>query len=126
MGAVSKRAKVNKARADHERDEWYKSRGICPRCTVRYCKPGFVHCETCLEGMLDAKRRRDPTGEKKRQYDRERRQRAKERGLCPVCCKREPVAGRKECEICRQHKRDSQLKFRIHQQTIKEGLQWEP
>ena len=126
MGAVSKRAKANKRKADHERDEWYKSQGICPRCTVRWCKPGYVHCEICLKQMRAAKDRRDPTGDGKRAYDHERRAKLMAKGLCPVCGKYKPIEGRTECAVCRQRKRDSQLKYRMHQKTVKEGLQWEP
>ena len=121
MGAVSKRAIAYKKKADHERDEWYKSQGICPRCAQRWCKPGYVHCETCLAQMRAAKKRRDPTGVDKKAYDRGRRETLIAQGLCPVCGKRKPAEGRIECPVCRQRKQDSQWKFRIKQRIEREA-----
>ena len=121
MGAVSECAKANKRQADHDRDEWYKSRGICPRCTRNYCKPGYVHCEECLKAMRDAKRRRDPTGEHEKAYNRERRQQLIAKGLCPVCGKRKHAPGIQKCATCRQNAWDSIKKLRMHQKTVKGG-----
>lgn len=119
MGTASKKAKAIRAKYDHESYEWYKSHGICPRCKKQYNKPGRVHCEACLAELLRKKWKRDPTGEIKRQRDKERRQEAQEKGLCTVCKKRKPPDGRLECEVCRQRKRDSQKKIRIHQRILK-------
>ena len=120
MGAVSERAKANKRKADRDRDKWYKSHGICPRCAKRYCKPGYTHCEECLAQMLAAKRQRDPTGEKERAYDKERYKRLKEQGICTVCGKRPAADGIQKCAICRQNALDSKRKLRINQRIDKE------
>ena len=114
MPAVSKQAKANVKKREHELDEWYKSHGLCPRCHGKhYCKPGYVHCEECLAKIRETKHRRDPTGEIEKQNNLNRRQRLIEQGLCPVCGKRKPVEGRVECARCRQNKNDSQRKFRL-------------
>ena len=121
MTAVSREAKANKSKYDHESREWYKDHGICPRCKKRFNKPGRVHCEVCLAEMVRSKNRRDPGGENRKVYDQDRRARLKAKGLCPVCGKRKPAEGRVECAICRQNKWDSQKKYRIHQRTLEDG-----
>lgn len=120
MGAVSERAKANKRKADKERREWYKSRGICPRCKTKFCKPGYVHCEDCISKYLIDKRRRDPTGEKEKAYCKERYQRLREQGICPVCGKRKAEDGVRVCAICRQATLDSKRKSSIIQRIDKE------
>lgn len=39
-------------------------------------------------------------------------QRARERGLCPICCKREPPEGRKCCSVCTSHSAEWQKRNR--------------
>lgn len=41
-----------------------------------------------------------------RRSQAKRRERAKELGLCPICCVREPEEDRKSCEVCCKRARD--------------------
>ena len=45
---------------------------------------------------------KDPEARKKhgREYKRRKAAWAREHGLCPQCCKREPVEGYTDCEFC--------------------------
>lgn len=125
MGAVTKEAKERHKQMHEELRQWYKEHGICPRCKA-WSEPGRVYCKNCMKKIIARQRKRDPTGEQHRAYSKERRARLKAAGMCTYCGKKPAVEGQVLCPSCKAKNKESQIKYKIHQRTVKEGLQWEP
>jgi len=118
MSAVSKAAREHQYKTAMERYFWYKDAGICPRC-LRYSEPGKVYCKACYEKNRRKAAERDPTGEAKAKYMRERRARLKAEGICTDCGKRPAMEGKTRCMKCMERAQDSRIKYNIHQRTLK-------
>lgn len=120
MAAVSEAAKAHKDALHRERYAWYKEHGICPRCR-NWAEPGKVYCKSCYKRMRAARERRDPTREKGKAYNRERRARLKAAGLCTCCGKSPTRDGQVLCEACKVKNRESQIKYNILQKIRREA-----
>jgi len=93
------------------RYEWYKSRGICPRCGCKDAVKGKVYCLDCLDKQAVATmqyRATHDTTEKNRVGCRERYYKAKADGLCVRCFKRVARPGKTSCQICFNRVREKQ------------------
>lgn len=108
--------------------DWYKSRGICPRCGSENAFKGHVYCLNCLDkGSLATMKYRDNmTPEKKAKeveknkiYCKTRYQKAKEQGLCVRCCKNTPRPGTVTCQKCFNKIRVNQ---KVYQQEKRDRL----
>lgn len=106
--------------ANKARYEAYLEKGICPGCGQRWAEPGHTYCAGCLAKNRRSQKKNPENAEKKRQMVRRRR----ENGLC-VDCGRPAIPGRQCCARCRDSRRDSVRKYRIHRRTVLSGLQWE-
>lgn len=90
------------------RSEYFKMQQRCTGCGRRdaYTMNGRSLCSACAEKSRE-KYRRDP---QKRishvmEYQKKRKKRWEEAGLCTVCGKHHPKDGRKMCEICLEKSR---------------------
>lgn len=94
--------------------EWYKSKGICPKCRVNDAFGKYVHCAECLEKLrLNAIKYQ--TKEKTKEYTAKRAPLLKQRyeqhkkdGVCTVCGKRPAKRGLvcQECWLRRRNRRE--------------------
>ena len=48
MAAKSEYARAHERQQNRDIYNWYKSRGICPKCKEKHGAPGHVYCEDCL------------------------------------------------------------------------------
>lgn len=84
--------------------EWYKARGICPRCRVNDAFENHVHCAACLEKITlnnqqtRIKNSADIYSHRYVERKREIRKKRKEAGLCPMCGKPAKVG-----KLCLEH-----------------------
>lgn len=115
MPAVSKRAKANVKKGKKAWYQWYKDAIICPRCRERKPEPGYTLCQTCLKA--EKARRKDD----RRDYYKTRRDGFIAAGMCDICGKRPSMEGIKSCQRCRERRRDSRIKYKIHQRTLREA-----
>ena len=86
-----------------ERYEWYKLKGICPRCGQENAAPGRVYCLNCLDLQAIATmkwRSGKDLSEKNKADCRKRYLKAKAEGICVRCYKRPARKGRCDCDIC--------------------------
>ena len=96
----------------HKYYEVKKRLGICVTCGKEMAFPPYVRCPACIEKQADRNAKRYNKKNKakslaaSREYLRQRRKQRKEAGICPVCGKNTPLAGKVWCEIClMKHKR---------------------
>jgi len=120
MTARSKQAVANVKKANRALYDWYKDSGICPRCK-RYCAPGKVYCEQCLKEDVQRHKRKDPTGERKYQYDVERKAKLREQGICTKCGRGKAMPGIQMCRSCRQKNIERIRALRIRKKLIGEA-----
>ena len=105
-----------------ERYEWYKERGICTTCGVAWAEPGHIRCKACEAAIaVYHDKSHDKRVERKRQVRADRIA----AGLCTECGRRPATEGMRMCPRCREMRNDSTRKYKIHQRTVKRGLQWE-
>ena len=76
---------AGKAESNRERRTWYKEHGICESCGCGWADPGRVLCTDCRRKADARQKRRDPDGEKHKQYVKELRDERRARGLCIDC-----------------------------------------
>lgn len=85
------------------RYEWYKSRGICPRCGQEDAAKGKVYCLNCLDKEAVSTmiwRSKNRTADKNKEYCRMRYYKAKEDGMCVRCFMHKARAGKATCQSC--------------------------
>lgn len=111
-----------KKRTDKERREWYKSHGMCTSCGQTWAEPGKVYCKACAKKMNAY---HTASREKRIEAQRQRRAKRIAAGICTECGKRKATEGMRMCPICREKRNDSTRKYKIHQRTIRKGLEWE-
>lgn len=110
-----------------ERYHWYVSHGICPFC-LNDAQPGRVRCAVCLEKNYASHQKHDANRTEKQKSDylqkhklhqREKRQRLKEQGICPVCMKRPVSIGFKSCIECRtKEKQKTEREGKSYRKTL--------
>ena len=118
MGAVSEAAKARQRAGRKELVKMYKDNGICPRCKS-WAEPGKVYCAACMRKVIYRQRERDPTGEMRRAYNRERRARLKAAGMCTYCGKKKAVEGHVLCEACKRKNSESQKVYKMRKRLAK-------
>lgn len=93
--------------------EYYKQRGICPRCKKAPAFGGFVHCAECLE-IISLNNMKYRTPEKNEEYEKRNNEKKrlryserKKEGLCTSCGKKPKQHGMlcAECWVKRQNTR---------------------
>lgn len=104
----------------------YKANNVCPRCGVNSLAPGKASCEECLAKTAERKRKKRAEDEnfrkaeirKNQVYQRHRREKYRELGVCIECGK--PLANGSTC-YCqvhqlqnRRHVRKQKEKYKIH------------
>lgn len=109
------RSKRNKERYEH-----YKQEGICASCGRAWVDPGHAYCKDCRQKNAEHRAAYDPDGAKKRAF----RQKRIDAGLC-IDCGRPLDSGGQRCTRCLEMRNDSARKYKIHQRTLRKGLQWE-
>lgn len=98
-----------KRKQNREMYQFYKSRGMCPRCRKRKAAIGFVLCPECIEHNTLSSITRDK--ERARQYNAEWRRRRKETGMCTYC-KGTAEPGHTLCTKClASEKRRNQARY---------------
>jgi len=112
-GRGAKRSEYLREQRARRREE-----GICTECGKTWAEPGKSMCKACLEALRERERRNDPDHARKYALRKARI----DAGLC-IDCGRKTVEGRTRCERCREMRRDSERKYRIHQRTLKKGVQ---
>lgn len=121
MAAVSEYAKKKHRLQNKGIYNWYKGKGICPKCKTAWAEPGHVYCKACLDVKVaqSVKFR----GEYNAQKCKERRERLKEKGLC-VRCGKPAVKDRVLCAKCARKNAEAQqvrkMKKRIARENEKE------
>ena len=82
--------------------EWYKSKGICPRCRVNNAFENHVFCPECLEKhkIRCEKTRSEESKEQRRKYVKRKRELCIAFGICRECMKRPVVKGKSKCIEC--------------------------
>lgn len=107
---------------NHERREWYKSRGICAECGAAWAAVGRVNCPDCIAKQRE---RYNARKDERNAADRQRRQDRINAGKCAVCGKRTPRPGKRTCTQCakKQHDRDMNriVKKRMAKWRIESG-----
>lgn len=103
-----------------ERYWWYVERGICPECGITYAEPGHVYCKTCTKRQRAYQKRRDPNGEKHKEYLKTVRTYRRTNGLCVDCAI--PVEdGRVYCPKCRARRAENELMCKIRKRMKREA-----
>lgn len=98
---------------------FYKNRGICAKCGAAWADAGHTLCKPCAKKARDQEKRKDPSGELKRQRMHELRERRKALGLCFQCGK--PTDGvHAQCRDCLEKGRERELLRRIKKRLRKE------
>ena len=120
MGAVSKEAKEKQAKAHAEIYMMYKEHGICPRCRKAWAEPGRVQCKNCMKKVNARQKKRDPTGEIRKENCKERRRRLKAAGLCTDCGIRQAVVGKARCHECEAKAKESRIAYNIKMRMKRE------
>ena len=91
--------------------EWYKSKGICPRCRINDALQNHVFCPECLEKISVANAKYD---HKRAEYQKNRNnvkriqyKKRKQEGTCVVCGKKPAQQGNycNECYLKRMKNR---------------------
>jgi hypothetical protein len=78
--------------------EWYKARGLCPRCRINKAADGMVTCPNCI---LESAMRDIGYGTARKTVNAKAlRERYKLQGLCVRCGKRPAKPGILSCEQC--------------------------
>jgi len=124
--AMSDYAKAAHNKADRERYYWLKEHGLCTKCGQNYAEAGHVTCKNCYKKQRDWVKRTDPDRSKQRAREQARRERLRQAGLCLWCGKQKAVEGRSLCRQCKEKYNETQIKYNIHQRTLKGDKQWEP
>ena len=117
MAAISEYARKRERQRNKDIYNWYKSKGICPRCKTQYAAPGRVHCEKCI--VENRARVRKFFGEYNATKCKERRERLKAQGLC-VCCGKPAVESRVLCVKCARRNAEAQQVKRIKNKIARE------
>lgn len=116
-------AKRQSTQADKQRCKerywWYVERGMCPECGATYAEPGHVYCKVCLKRQMAHHKRRDPDGNKHKEYLKAVRADRRARGVC-VDCESPTDGGHVYCEACLARRRENGLMCRIRQRMKKE------
>lgn len=122
MAAVTEYAKAKERLRNRENYNWYKSKGICPKCKKTWADPGHVYCRKCLD--IKAAETMKFGGEYNARKCKERRERLKEQGLC-TCCAKKAVPGKVLCEKCARRNAEAQqvrnMKKRIARENAREN-----
>ena len=120
MSAVSPEAKEYSRKMQLQSYYDYKAFGICWHCKTRWAEPGRTYCKICTRQIKARKAQLDPGNEKRKAYDRERRARLKEAGICIACGKRKAREGIVRCNVCQKHANESRLAYRVRKR-VEEG-----
>lgn len=90
-----------------ERREYFIKIGICPTCGKNKIEPPYKSCHVCRE--KSARHARDNVNENRTtyqtMYQRKKRKKFAEAGLCTVCGKNVPEKGFATCLECRKKQR---------------------
>lgn len=95
----------------------YKAAGLCTHCGKRKARPNGIKCETCYSTVNAASlawKRRPENREKVRKHYRDKKDRMRATGRCPMCTAplhEDADKGKINCMNCRQKlfRRDLQL-----------------
>lgn len=108
--------------------QMYKEHHICIHCGQNDAMPGRVSCVECLAKDLErhTKAYENLSDETKATYlqkhklrQREKRQRLKEQGICPICMKRPVSKGFKSCIECRtKEKQKTEREGKSYRKTL--------
>lgn len=88
---------------------WFKSHGICPTCQKYPLIKGKSVCVQCSGAKLEHSVNRwlnlpadqkQADNERRREYQKRRRQKLKESGICTMCGKSPAKQGRTLCALC--------------------------
>ena len=120
MALTKEEARRRNNQATRDRYHWYVEHGICPSCGHVYAEPGSVYCAMCHKRIEAGRERKDPGRVKRNAYNRDRKARLIEMGLCTWCGKREAVEGQRLCPVCRKTSRESKEKWNIKQRIQRE------
>lgn len=120
MAAVSDRAKANNNRISLENYYAYKGSGICWKCKTRWVEPGRTYCEICKRRVKAEAERRDPGGEKRNAYNRDRRARLIAAGMCVTCGQAPAREGMRKCATCAR-KQNERSRMQRLLQKVREG-----
>lgn len=127
MAAKSEYARAHERQQNRDIYNWYKSRGICPRCKVKHGAPGGVYCEDCL--AVKRKEMQKYFGDYNAGKCKERRERLKAEGLC-VCCGKPAVKDRVLCASCARKNSEAQqvrkMKKRLEREAQEERMKCKP
>ena len=121
-----------RSRQNKERKEYYERHGWCNVCGNPEKMENSKMCYRCWETSYNAKQRRrskSKTAEEKEAerlkvnaYNRERKQKALENGICYYCLKNKVIEGRRECLEClTKRKKESEQKAQ-ERRAIRENL----
>ena len=103
-----------------ERYWWYVERGICPECGITYAEPGHVYCKACMKRQIAHHKRRNPDGNKHKEYLKALRADRRARGVC-VDCEAPIDDGRVYCPKCRERRKENELLCRIRKKMKAEA-----
>lgn len=89
-----------KNQRERETYKFYQQMGVCPRCRKNKLYGNEKRCPECRakEAERSAKRKRSP--EDISRWNKNYRQRLKDKGICLDCCKRKAEDGHTLCRIC--------------------------
>lgn len=105
MAAKSEYARAHERQQNRDIYNWYKSRGICPKCKEKHGAPGHVYCEDCL--TVKREEMQKYLGAYNAAKCKERRERLKAKGLCMRCGK-PAVKDRVLCASCARKNSEAQ------------------
>lgn len=121
----SDKAKAHEKAYKKELYHWYRDHGICFECKRRDAEPGRMLCAACKRERALRAEHRDPGGEKRKAYLRERYARLKAEGLCVDCGRRKAQEGHVHCARCLKKKQElrevARIKKRIWQKEGREA-----
>lgn len=89
---------------DKEAYQYYKERGVCPKCKSRDAAPDHVVCARCLYSIKKYQRSRDGWREAHNKIKATARAKRKAAGLC-IDCGNPVSAGHTRCDECLYFKR---------------------
>lgn len=104
-----------KSKTCKERYDWYKERGICTTCGVKWVSPGHVRCKECEDRIAWY---HNKSKEQRNEAKRKRREERIAAGMCTECGIRRATEGMRMCQRCRDMRNDSTRKYKI-QRKIK-------
>lgn len=99
----------------HDRREWYREHGICPRCGKNDIMGDEGMCPECRARSYEVNMRsrerlgKDHYNATHSQWARNEHQRRIAEGICTRCGKRKADGGYKTCGICRERDRNKKL-----------------